>query len=126
MLPRLGELPAVIDEASIFLSDLGHLHDVLLIDFKFNGSKNTIEFELDDIYSNFAGLLEYPGETKACISMNEVECLKINIDCQSRDLLWILKFSTSKIDNSSKSKANIIFSEGVLEFIYQDFFGWTI
>ena len=37
MLPRLDELPAVIDEASIFLSDLGHLHDVLLTDFKFNG-----------------------------------------------------------------------------------------
>lgn len=126
MLPRLDELPTIIDEASIFLSDLGHLHDVLLMDFKFNSLKNNIEFKLDDIYSNFAGLPEYPGETKACISMNEVECLKINIDCQSRELLWILKFSTSKIDNSSKSKANIIFSEGAMEFIYQDFFGWKI
>lgn len=80
-----------------FLHMLGLLHDVVIDRLVWMPEARKLEFEVDDIYSNFGGLPEYPGAKPATIVLNGVERVCFDIDTDE-PRLYIFEFEVEQGD----------------------------
>jgi hypothetical protein len=80
MLPRVNN----IDETSLpspasFFRELGNLHDAIVTQVTWNPAHREIILVVDDLYSNFVGLPEYPGLQRAILIMRGVSRMQSDV-----------------------------------------------
>ena len=89
---------------------LGGLHDTTVDKLFWQPNENCLKIEVKDLYSNFRGLAEYKGPTKAEFIFCEVTRLSIEVDLRVAGLRvydWTLKK-----DDSSSFLSVISFAPG--------------
>jgi len=64
----------------LFLERMGGLHDCQISSLRWDQESCWIELVLDDLYSNFVGLSEYPGREKGSIKLMDVERATFDIE----------------------------------------------
>lgn len=80
MLPRLiNETGGRIATPALFFSELGNLHDAKIQLIEWDPVQSKISFVLDDLYSNFVGLPEYPGTQSVRLILSNVSKLEIDV-----------------------------------------------
>ncbi len=62
------------------LGSLGGLHDAVVHRIVWTPEKNILEFEVDDFYSNFEGLPEYPGPLSGSLVLQGVEHVHFDVE----------------------------------------------
>lgn len=77
MLPNVDDEAGCIASPARFFSDLGNLHDAKIRLFEWNPDQWKVSFVLDDLYSNFVGLPEYPGVQPIKLILGNVSKLEI-------------------------------------------------
>jgi hypothetical protein len=100
-------------ELEIFLKRWG-LHDAIVTKLVWIQETRTLRFEIDDLYSNFDGLPEYPGAAPGAIELREVDQLEIVFDRFDRDgdwSFWIYDFTVEPAEGG-KHRASVLFSPG--------------
>src|SRR5437868_12491113 len=97
-----------MNAAQRLTKDLGQLHDANITKFTWEAGKQTFTLHIDDLYSNFEGLPEYPGQTPATITFKNVAQLETSIDLKER--LWI--YSWEFLDEENRKVALIGFTPG--------------
>jgi len=81
-----------------FLEALGGLHDAHVKRFQYEAAAALLTVEIDDLYSNFAGLPEYRGLTPAIFFLEEFEVISGGLPSKP-ETLWICEVEiTREID----------------------------
>ena len=62
-----------------FLAKLGSLHDCCISNLRIDAEAGSIEFTIDDLYSNFEGLPEYQGPLSGVIILHGVTDIDTDI-----------------------------------------------
>lgn len=68
------------------LERLGLLHDSVVTALAWNPTDRTLTFAIEDFYSNFEGLPEYPGAMGGSITLRNVHQVTIDIDYHAKHL----------------------------------------
>ena len=97
-----------MDTLHAFLKRLGGLHDAIVVGIIVKPELKTIELHVDDIYSNFQGMPQYPGAKAGVIAFEGVETLKVELDMQEKHLN-IDEFVVSDDNSNNKKRASISF-----------------
>ena len=63
-----------------FLQKMGGLHDSIVTYLSWLPSERRLEFNFEDMYSNFEGLPEYTGRQPGVIALHGVSELSISLD----------------------------------------------
>lgn len=87
---------------SLFLKNLGGLHDATLTRFTWDPSASSISIEVDDLNSNFHGLPEYSGSQSAVMIFSGVRALNLQVDGIDGGNLQIYSLS---VEGSAISKS---------------------
>lgn len=82
-----------------FLLALGGLHDAKVVSIAWHPQAKTIEFVLEDFYSNFRGMHEYPGLKTGRILLQEVT--ELSMDLSFDDRIKIFEFLPSTGDDGN-------------------------
>jgi hypothetical protein len=80
-----------------YLLSLGGLHDAKVASIAWQPITKTLEFVLEDFYSNFLGMPEYPGLRTGRILLQGVS--ELSMDISSDDKLKIFEFLPSTEDD---------------------------
>ncbi len=79
-------LPCITDEQggristpARFFSELGNLHDAIILRFEWDPLQWKVSFVLDDLYRNFEGQPEYPGAQSVRLTLRDISEMKIDI-----------------------------------------------
>ena len=81
-----------------FVDELGNLHDARIQRIEWQPTKRTLNFLIDDLYSNTVDLPEYPGEFPAKISLIEIVKLSLNFDGKD-EYLCIDNFNVTQLES---------------------------
>lgn len=68
------------------LEGLSHLHDSAVTELTWKPTDRTLTFAVEDFYSNFEGLPEYPGAMGGSITLSNVQLVTIDIDYDEKHL----------------------------------------
>lgn len=68
-----------ITDPARFFRDLGELHDARVLNFLW--CDQTVRIGVDDLYSAFDGLPEYPTRQGASLIFEEVQHLRLDLEC---------------------------------------------
>lgn len=68
------------------LERLGLLHDSVVTGLAWKPTDKTLTFAVEDFYSNFEGLPEYPGAMGGSIILSKVQQVTIDIDYDEKHL----------------------------------------
>ncbi|HEX2889316.1 hypothetical protein [Vineibacter terrae] len=68
------------------LESLGRLHDSVVCRVSWVPEKGILEFEIEDFFSNFDGLPEYPGCRSGSLVFQEVENARFDLDMVEKRL----------------------------------------
>ena len=124
MLPKVSGRRQEIASISGFLAGLGHLHDARITELRYSPNENELTLYLDDLYSNFIGLPEYPGETPACLAASGILALNVDLQNLMEDLPWIIQFYVHSLEAGSLFQGKIICVEGAVSFTCASFAAW--
>ena len=80
MLPTPNaEINKCIEMPVDYFSALGNLHDAKISLMEWNPIRKQATITVNDLYSNFYGLPEYPGQTPVCLTAFDVSALEMKI-----------------------------------------------
>ncbi len=65
---------------------MGGLHDSVVKRIVWDANLKTLEFEIEDLCSNFEGFPEYPGSTPGTIVLEGIDRVAFQIDTQEKRL----------------------------------------
>jgi hypothetical protein len=92
------------------VKSLGGLHDSTMLSLQWDPPSKRLEMRIEDIYSNFLGLPEYPGATPATFIFSGVKNLVVEVDF-TEDGLWVYDCEFHHAEGS-KYNCAILFSPG--------------
>lgn len=95
-----------------FIKSLGGLHDATLTNLHWYLEDKRLEFGIEDIYSNFHGLPNYPGATKGKFIFSDVKKLIVEVKLSEVGLI-VFDWTVTK-DMSDNFCSEIRFSPGGL------------
>jgi hypothetical protein len=75
-----------MNDLSLFLEQLGGLHDCVVREIAWKPATRTIRLEIEDLCSNFEGLPEYPGAIPGSIELHDVEQVSFDIETDEERL----------------------------------------
>lgn len=96
-----------MNELKSFLERMGGLHDAVIRQLVWEPEAKILRFEIEDLYSNFEGLPEYPGAVSGLIELQGVERIGFDIKTNEKRLN-IYEFFV-EIEGTDKYQATISF-----------------
>jgi hypothetical protein len=119
VLPNLKYGRYELADPERFFSELGSLHDAVLLALEWNPATRQLVISVDDLYSNFFQLPEYPGKREASFFASDLRTLEF--DLISRDItpLRILKFHVTQSADSKLIACELRFAEGRIKLTCQ-------
>lgn len=69
------------------IEGLGLLHDAALLQINWKPQEKSLEFAIEDLYANFAGRAEYPGERSGSILFNDIQQVNWDIAFEGKHLM---------------------------------------
>lgn len=69
-----------MSDFATYLRRMGGLHDAIVQEIRWNPVDRTVEVKLDDLYSNFEGLPEYPGAESGSIILAGADLLQVDVE----------------------------------------------
>ena len=69
-----------MDDFWKLFESLGYLHDSVVERLTWTPEAGTLELAIEDFYSNFDGLPEYPGRLAGSITLRGIETIDLDID----------------------------------------------
>lgn len=103
-----------LETPALFFSELGNLHDATIQFIEWNPVQWKISFVLDDLYSNFKGLPEYPGAQPATLILSSVSKLEIQVEADKFPMR-VMDFEVE--GEHSESTIRILVNVGPVGFI---------
>lgn len=78
------------------LESLGLLHDSVVSQLIWKPDENTIEFIIEDFFSNFERLPEYPGLVGGSVILREIQQVRLDIEYGEKHL-FIYEFVAEEV-----------------------------
>jgi len=85
-----------MDDLKKKLESLGLLHDSVVRQLIWIPDENTIEFIVEDFFSNFEGQPEYPGLVGGSVILRDVQQVRLDIEYREKHL-FIYEFVAEEI-----------------------------
>lgn len=125
MLPKLSSTSiAKIANPVAFFAALGGLHDSDVVAIELDIAQGELAMQIDDLYSNFFQLPEYPGLQGARLIAVGIKSLKISVSLEDAPIR-ILRMETLQQSDQDFS-VSISFIEGTVEFACRDILGQAL
>lgn len=110
MIPRLGsEHAEYIRAPATFFSDLGNLHDAEIQLVEWSPPHQEVVFLIDDLYSNFIDLPEYPGLQPVRLAVEGVSKLEANVT-RDKMSLRVMDFEVEETSADSSLQITVKFT----------------
>jgi hypothetical protein len=106
-LAKADQLTKASAEFETFLKGLGGLHDSVVSQLIWSPEARTLHLEIEDLYSNFEGLPEYPGALSGVIELRDVDRISFDIEL-SEGRLHIYDFIVEPV-NGDQYRALLTF-----------------
>ena len=126
MLPSLQRELNEIENPEAFFLALGGLHDSMLRLLQWRPETRCLGLGIDDLYSNFFQLPEYPGALEARLIASELLDLRIDLKALCTPTSRILGFYVTRQKNTDLINAAIHFGEGKIEFVCRKLQGLAV
>jgi hypothetical protein len=123
MLLQLSKKATLVANPVGFFAALGWLHDADLESFQWDIFNDQLTVEIDDLYSNFYQLPEYPGKLSARFIASGIKNLQATIIASEISQIRILKFYIVKAADEKRTGVEVHFGEGCIKFECHRIFG---